>query len=87
MQVVMFMYYNNSFKGGNEMIKVMKITNTDADTSDYKVELFADTKNEVTSDAHIVGLPEGTKIEIGSSVLTASGELAFMKSDGTWNWL
>lgn len=69
------------------MIKVMKITNTDSNANDYKVELFADTKSEVTSGAEIVGLPEGTQIEIGSSVLTASGELAFMKSDGTWNWV
>ena len=69
------------------MIKVMKITNTDTDRSDYKVELFADTKSEVTPNAKIIGLPEGTTIELGSSVITAAGEIAFMKSDGTWNWL
>ena len=62
-------------------IKENHITNT------AFVSLFADTKSEVTSEAEILGLPEGITIEQGSSVITASGELAFMKSDGTWNWL
>ena len=49
------------------------------------VSLFADTSSEVSGSAEIEGLPENYTIEAGSDVITASGELAFMKSDGTWN--
>lgn len=68
------------------MVKVTAMTNTDQNENSYKVSLFTDTKAEVGS-AEIVGLPKGATIEMGSVCLTASGEVAFMKSDGTWNWL
>ena len=67
------------------MIKVQEIKNTDSDSNSYLISAFADTKAEVATGT-FVGLPEGAEIEMGSTVLTASGELAFMKSDGTWNW-
>ncbi len=69
------------------MIKVLSMTNTDSDENTFKISAFADTKSEVTPSAEFVGLPEGATIEMGSSVMTASGEIAFMKSDGTWNWV
>ncbi len=69
------------------MIKVTNLTNTDSDENTFKISAFADTKAEVTDSAEFVGLPADAKIEMGSSVMTASGELAFMKSDGTWNWV
>lgn len=69
------------------MIKVTNLTNTDSDENTFKISAFADTKDEVTAGAEFKGLPAGATIEMGSSVLTASGELAFMKSDGTWNWV
>ena len=69
------------------MIKVTSITNTDSDENTYKISAFSDTKDEVTSDATFIGLPDGASIEMGSSVMTASGELAFMKSNGQWNWV
>lgn len=56
-----------------------------AEPNVYKISAFADTKNEVGT-SKIEGLPDGARIYIGSSLLTANGELAFMKSDGTWNW-
>lgn len=68
------------------MVKVTSIARSTVDSNAYQVSLFADTKAEVAT-ATFVGLPEGATIEMGSSVLTASGEVAFMKSDGTWNWL
>ena len=68
------------------MIIVQEVKNTDSNPNSYKVSLFADTKAEVGV-SPIVGLPENATIEIGSTVMTASGELAFMKSDGTWNWV
>lgn len=67
------------------MIKVQSIKiNPDDNTA--LVSLFADTKSEVAT-GDISGLPSGYDISSGSSVMTASGELAFMKSDGTWNWI
>lgn len=51
------------------------------------VSLFSDTKSEVTSSAEVVGLPSGYTIAQGSNVITADGDVAFMKSDGTWNWV
>ena len=68
------------------MIKVTELTNTDANLNSYKISAFADTKSEVASGI-FVGLPDGATIEMGSTVMTASGELAFMKSDGTWSWV
>lgn len=56
-----------------------------AEPNVYKISAFADTKTEVGT-SKIEGLPDGARIYIGSSLLTANGELAFMKSDGTWNW-
>ena len=69
------------------MIKVTELKNTDADNESYLISAFADTKGEVTSSATFAGLPEGANIEMGSSVMTAAGDLAFMKSDGNWNWV
>ena len=50
------------------------------------VSLFSDTKGEMSGSPKIDGLPDGYSIEAGSDVLTASGEIAFMKSTGQWNW-
>lgn len=68
-------------------IRVQKLENRDPDTNSYYIEAFADTKNEVTPDATFEGLPEGATIEMSSSLITANGEVAFMKSDGQWNWV
>ena len=67
------------------MIRVTSINLNPMKKTAY-VSLFSDTKDEITSGMTVEGLPEGYEIEFGSSVMTASGELAFMKSDGTWNW-
>ena len=69
------------------MIKVTSMTNTDANENTYKVTLFADTKDEVASATEIIGFPEGASMEMGSCVVTANAEVAFLKSDGTWNWV
>ena len=52
------------------------------------IPFFADTKTEVTDDmTGAVGLLDGFSIQQGSTVITAEGDFAFRKSDGTWNWL
>lgn len=69
------------------MVKVTKISLNDQ-TKTALVDLFADTKAEMTglNTDDIIGFPHGYTIEFGSSVFTSGSELAFMKSDGNWNW-
>ena len=69
------------------MIKVTELNNTDANSNTYLISAFADTKAEIIPGAKFIGLPEGAEIEMGSDIMTASGEMAFMKSDGKWNWV
>ena len=59
------------------------------------VNLFADDKSEVTdvdmetgeTEMEIIGINPNTKLTQGCSVMTAGAEMAFLKSDGTWNWV
>lgn len=69
------------------MIKVMSISLNSA-TMEADVFLIADTKAEVQSATtrDYVGFPEDYTVAFGSKVMTTGGELAIMKSDGTWNW-
>lgn len=72
------------------MIKITDIKDTDEKSTSYLVSVFADTKTEVQSASlsDYIGLPtDATKIEMGSDVITADGDFAFMKSDGSWNWI
>jgi len=69
------------------MIKVMSMRNTDADANSWLISAFADTKEEVVPGATFVGLPENATIEMGSTVTTASMDIAKMKSNGSWNWV
>lgn len=59
-----------------------------------KVNLFADSKSEITqvdmetgeTDMEIVGMQPTVRLTMGSMVITADGDAAFLKSDGTWRW-
>ena len=71
------------------MIRVEEFINTDADLKTYKISAFADTKSEVQSASlsDYVGLPSDTEgLELGSDVMTAAGDIAFMQSTGEWKW-
>ena len=48
---------------------------------------FADSKSDVTSGMEVVGLPANTEITYPSVIYTADADVAFLKSDGTWNWV
>lgn len=65
------------------------IKNYDGKTKTVQASLFADTKAEVTGMSldDVIGFPSGHTLEMGSTVLTADGDLAFLKSDGTWVWV
>lgn len=69
------------------MVKVTKIS-LNEQTKKATVDLFSDTKTEMTgiSTNDIIGFPTDYEMDFGSSVFTSSGELGFLKSDGTWNW-
>lgn len=67
------------------MVKLQEISASNG--KKITVSLFCDDKNEVVDGMTVEGLPDGVEMDGGSSVITASGELAFLKSDGTWNWL
>ena len=69
------------------MVRVASISlNESAKTA--KVSLEADTKDEMTglSTDDIVGFPKGYTIDFMSDVFTTGKEMAFMGSDGQWNW-
>ena len=68
------------------MVRVQKIEYLKEDTHEAKVSIFADTKAEVGT-SQIEGLPVGYNIELGSTLMTADADIAFMKSDGSWNWV
>ena len=52
----------------------------------YQCQLFADAKEDVTAGMDVIGMPDGDMAP-GSSVITAKGEVAFLKSDGSWIWV
>lgn len=71
------------------MVRVASIEYLDEATKKAKVSLEADTKSEMTgiTTDDIIGYPTGYEMDFMSSVFTTSGEMAFLKSDGTtWNW-
>ena len=68
------------------MIKVLKLS-VNSVLKEVQVELFADTQSEVTNNLTLDQIPDGYSIAQGSSVITASADFAFRKSDGTWSWI
>ena len=70
------------------MIEVTSLTKQPGDSlKQYQVQAFADTKDEVVPGAVFHNLPVDAEIQPGSTVITADGDVAFYKSDGTWNWV
>ena len=67
------------------MIRVTSITHPI--DGEAIITAFADAKTDVTQGATFIGLPENTTITFGSSIITADGDVAFLKSNGTWNWI
>lgn len=51
------------------------------------VVAFADAKTDVTAGMVIEGLPQGLELAYGSVIVTADADVAFLKSNGAWNWL
>lgn len=69
------------------MIRLSEPASIDWNTKLATCSIFADSKSDVEGDiAEKLGLPAGVKVAFGSSVMTADAEVAFLKSDGSWNW-
>ena len=73
------------------MIKLKEINQTRYVNGKKMVDasLFADTKNEVTDNLtgeNIDGLEDDVIIDMGSFIMTASVEYAYMQSNGKWKW-
>ena len=49
--------------------------------------LYADTREEVTANMTVIGMLVGYTLDTESFVMTAKGECATLKSDGTWEWM
>ena len=49
--------------------------------------LVADSKEDIVEGMKVIGLPKDTELLLGSSVITADGDFAYRKSDGSWNWV
>lgn len=67
-------------------VKCMNMIDNNAALHKAVVELFADTKIEVTSDMEIRDFPPGYEIEMGSILTTGDFNVAVMGSDGIWKW-
>lgn len=68
------------------MVKVREIS-TNPVKKEAVVSLFADKKSDITDNMEIEGMLDGYTIGMGSTVITAEADFAFMKSDSTWNWI
>lgn len=68
------------------MVKLLDPPKYGNNTKSALVSLFADTKQEVQDGMVIEGLDSSVTLEAGSSVITASKQVAFLKSDGQWQW-
>lgn len=76
-----------------EMVRVDSIETSFGNVQ--KVNLFADSRSEVTpvdmdtgeTEMEIVGLQPNVRLTMGSMVITADADAAFLKSDGSWRWL
>lgn len=65
----------------------VKILPGDYPNKIYQIQAFADAKEDVTAGAEFVGMPSDAVMAVGSTVVTAKGEVAFLKSDGSWSWV
>ena len=59
----------------------------DATSKKYLIQAFADDKDEVVPGATFVDMPKGGEMYPGGTLHTANGDVAFLKSDGTWTWV
>lgn len=75
------------------MVRILNVETSYGGASQI-VNLFCDDKSEITdvdmetgeTDMEIEGWDNSLKLTQGCSAMTANAEMAFLTSDGTWNW-
>lgn len=76
------------------MVRILNVETSYGGASQI-LNLFCDDKSEITdvdmetgeTDMDIEGWNDSLKFTQGCSAMTASGEMAFLTSDGTWHWV
>lgn len=70
------------------MIKIKEMRLAQQTDNSYlaDVTLYADVKDEVSSDMVIPGLPKNCVIEPGSVVYTANLDIGVYNGNGNWTW-
>jgi hypothetical protein len=71
------------------MIKLIKINQSEKKDGQNLItaDLFADTRTEANTTTDVKGLSTNDVLQAGSTIFTATGDLAILNSDGVWNWL
>lgn len=67
------------------MVRLVAIKGPNINETDCVVEIYADSKAEVTADMVVEGLER--TIAPGSVCYTADGNVAIYKSTGEWSWI
>lgn len=67
------------------MVRLVGVRGLNTNDYDSVVEIYADSKDEVTSDMNVEGLYR--VVAPGSTCYTADGLVGICKSDGEWNWV
>lgn len=49
--------------------------------------LYADSKEDISGEFEVEGLPTDYEIEWGSEIITAAGDIGQLNSEGTWVWV
>ena len=53
----------------------------------YQISAFADEKSDVGPGMVIKNLSSSWVLQPGSSIRTADGDVAYLKSNGKWHWV
>ena len=72
-------------------VKLIKVEKWETGTEDNKknvvAELRADSKEDITDDMRVIGMPSSYNLQFGSYVCTKAGDIGILGSDGTWSWV
>jgi len=69
------------------MVKMLKTFRESAMNRTWLGLLYADSKEDVSGDFIVDGIPEDYTIEWGSEIVTLAGDVGQLSSDGTWTFV
>lgn len=72
-------------------VKLIQIINNETRTADSPknvvAHLFASTKEDISDEMQVQGLPGNYELVAGSYVITAAGDIGLLDFDDTWHWV